>query len=109
MLWQLVRPFPRHCRVTRGRLAGYTFTNPEVPMSRNWILLFRNAATAGAVGIALLAMSGCASRDDVNGPEPDPRAAAIPDDPPHISGTITVVQPGDSVVRTDDTRNPDGR
>ena len=78
-------------------------------MACNGKLLFRNAATAGALGLALLAAaSGCASRDDVNGPESDPRAAAIPDDPPHISGTITVIQPGDSVVRTDGTRNPDG-
>ena len=76
-------------------------------MSRNSIKLSRNAAAAGAIGLALLAVSGCASREDVNGPEPDPQAAAIPGDPPHISGTITLVQPGDSVVRTDDTSNPD--
>ena len=64
--------------------------------------------SAGVVALVLLA-GGAASCDhhDASGTEPDPLAVTgVPREPADIRGSITLVHPGDSVMKTGGTGNP---
>ena len=61
--------------------------------------------------LLLTAAAGCGGNDATNGIAPNPLdalTANLPSEPAAISGTITLVQPGDSVQRSGSGGDPNG-
>jgi hypothetical protein len=72
----------------------------------------RPNAVSAAFSIILLTVTAACGRNDVThgiGPNPlDASTASLPTEPPAISGSITLVQPGDSVQRSSGSGDPNG-
>jgi hypothetical protein len=111
--------------VTSGRDAGYVMTHPDcsgepvVPITSMRLFeasMIRNTTGATHRAAVLVAMllplvASCGRNDVTNGIALDPLdvlSAQIPGELPGIRGTITLVQPGDSVVPSGTGGNPDG-
>jgi len=111
--------------VTSGRDAGYVRNHPDrsgepvVPITSTRLFeasMIRNTTGARRTAAVLVAMlfplvASCGRNDVTNGIALDPLdalSAQIPGELPGIRGTITLVQPGDSVAPTGTGGNPDG-